>query len=38
LLKLALLSGTPGDVACVVGIDLRLRIISHMMKPVFDVT
>jgi hypothetical protein len=37
VLKLALLSGTPGDVARVVGIDLRLRIISHMMKPVFDV-
>ncbi|KAF6265598.1 hypothetical protein COO60DRAFT_863753 [Scenedesmus sp. NREL 46B-D3] len=37
VLKLAVLSGTPGDVARVVGIDLRLRIISHMMKPVFDV-
>jgi DNA-binding transcriptional regulator of glucitol operon len=37
VLKLALLSGTPGDVARVVGIDLRLRINSHMMKPVFDV-
>jgi hypothetical protein len=37
VLKLALLSCTPGDVARVVGIDLRLRIISHMMKPVFDV-
>lgn len=37
VLKLALLGGTPGDVARVVGVDLRLRIISHMMKPVFDV-
>jgi hypothetical protein len=37
VLKLAVLSGTPGDVARVVGIDLRLRIISHMLKPVFDV-
>jgi hypothetical protein len=37
VLKLAVLTGTPGDVARVVGIDLRLRIISHMMKPVWDV-
>lgn len=37
LLKLSILSATPGDEARAVGIDLRLRVVGTTLKPVFEV-
>eukprot|EP00775_Hariotina_reticulata_P011252 gene11252-11401_t len=35
--KLAVLDGIPDSIARTVSIDLRLRFLSHLLKPVFDV-
>ncbi|KAF8063799.1 VPS2.1 [Scenedesmus sp. PABB004] len=37
VLKVALLAATPGDLARCLSVDLRLRLLSQMLKPTFDV-